>query len=196
MFQTDSDSELQQWEVRQREARVHMIGILSNALNFLERVDALEMAISTPPGESDARGGKQATDFRNTHAYYYSLQSVWADLQMAMHHVGQKVEFIANDPPETEQLLSLVLDKEIVLEQLIADRLMLMLASPGAADLEELQKTHDSTNARIVDLEDQQVLLTKAEPHYNRWDLQADRTSSFIYGHLPTYIRRVEEDDI
>jgi hypothetical protein len=182
------------WEVDQRRTRDHMVAILTNAVNFLERAKALESAITTPPGAYDGHLERLPTDFRQNRVYYCRLQSVWADLLTAMRQVGESIEFIRIGALPPEQLEPVLLDKEIVLEQFVANRLEAMLASPGAANPVELQKLLESANARIGELEDEQIVLPAATYFPNEWDSQADKLHHDGLHGWP-YIDRAKPED-
>jgi len=166
--------DLQTWHEEQRGKRKEMIAILKNAVNFLERANALESAISTPIDEYDGEPFRLATDFRQNRVYYCRQQSVWTDIQTAMRRAGDLIEFIRVDPLPLEQVQPVLLDKEIVLEQFIANRIEAMLASPGDANPDELQSLLESTTARIKELEGQQSFLPTARYSPNSWDTEAD----------------------
>lgn len=170
----------EEWEHQQIALRETMVEVLARGIDFLQRVRTVEAAISSKPDENSPefprgfRGQSMAKDFRANYVYHLRCQAVWEDLRAALHRIGNSIDFVRLDAPAPEQVTSVLLDKQIILDEFVATCSEAMLEAPGQASTEELRALLESTNSRIADLEAEQRRLPEAPYAPNHWDLNAD----------------------
>jgi hypothetical protein len=158
---------------KQLAARKVMQQLLALTANFLAHAEQLD-SLQSPQGEPDGDLETLPTDFRNSWIYEYRLQAVWEEALSAIRRVGELVSFCSLRDFPVEEEVSLILDKQIVLEQFVADRIEAMVQSADKAHAAELRHALESVTNRIAKLEEKQKEYPKAPFRPNYSDLQAD----------------------